>query len=174
MLRILIKGDMNTPHLSLTDLIGPAARTLLGFVTACLLAFLGDVVARALNLALGYPWSLSVHQNIQMVGVGLGAGFGAYLPWINLGRRWYVISGAVAIVLAAGVAGAYLGLLLGPGVDPTYWWGRFAMDSTVHLAAGGLSTFVATVLGLIDLKYTRSRLQSYAGPIDRGGISRAK
>ena len=161
---------MKMPQFSLTDLLAPGVRTLFGFAAACLLAFLGDVVARALNLSLGYPWPQSVHQNIQIVGAGLGAGVGAYLAWIIQGRRWYVVSGAVVVALAGGVAGAYLGLLIGPGVAPTYWWSGFASDSTIHLGGAALSIIGATVLGLIDLKYTRSRLRSFACPIDRGGF----
>jgi hypothetical protein len=144
----------------------PAIRILFGFVAAFLMAFLGDVVARVVSLSLGYPWSLAIHQNIQIVGTGFGAGAGAYVAWANLGRRWYVVSGAIMIVLAGGVGGAYVGTLLGPGVDPTYWWSRFASDPTVHLGSAALSICVATILGLIDHKHTRSRLRSFARPIE--------
>jgi hypothetical protein len=41
-------------------------------------------------------------------------------------------------VLAGGIAGAYLGSIYGPGVDPTYWWSRFATDTTIHLSAAAL------------------------------------
>jgi hypothetical protein len=128
----------------------PLGRTLAGFIAALLLAFLGDVTARVFNLAIGFPWSQSVHQNIHLIGIGVGAGIGAYLAWMSLGPRWHLILGWVMLVLAGGIAGAYLGSIYGPGVDPTYWWSRFATDTTIHLTAAALSTAVATILGLIN------------------------
>jgi ABC-type transporter Mla maintaining outer membrane lipid asymmetry permease subunit MlaE len=53
-------------------------------------------------------------------------------------------------VLAGGITGAYLASLYGPGVDPTYWWSRFATDTTIHLSAAVISTVVATILGLLS------------------------
>jgi hypothetical protein len=135
----------------------PLGRTLAGFIAALLLAFLGDVTARVFNLAIGFPWSQAVHQNIHLIGIGVGAGIGAYLAWMSLGPRWYLILGWVMLVLAGGIAGAYLGSIYGPGVDPTYWWSRFATDTTIHLSAAALSTIVATMLGLINGICTTAR-----------------
>jgi hypothetical protein len=128
----------------------PLGRTLAGFIAALLLAFLGDVTARVFNLAIGYPWSQLVHQNIHLIGIGVGAGIGAYLGWMSLGPRWYLVLGWAMLVLAGGIAGAFLASVYGPGVDPTYWWSRFATDTTIHLSAAALSTVVATILGLIN------------------------
>jgi hypothetical protein len=149
----------------------PIGRTLAGFMVALLLAFLGDVAARVFNLAIGYPWSLPVHQNIHLVGIGVAAGIGAYLSWMNLDRRWYWMLGWTALVLAGGIAGVYVGRFYGPGVDPTYWWSRFATDTTIHLSAAAVSTAVATILGLIDLVYTRADLKAKAKPIHPGDWS---
>jgi hypothetical protein len=98
----------------------PLGRKLAGFIAALLLAFLGDVTARVFNLAIGYPWSQLVHQNIHLIGIGVGAGIGAYLGWMSLGPRWHLILGWAMLVLAGGIAGAYLASIYGSGVDPTY------------------------------------------------------
>ncbi|HEU0021476.1 MAG TPA: hypothetical protein VFR55_07375 [Dehalococcoidia bacterium] len=125
-----------------------AARTLAGFTFAVLLAFGGDVSGRVFNLLLGFPWSLGVHANIHLVAIGLGAGTGAYLGWMNfsINRYWGLV--ILSIVLTASVAGVYLGRAYGPGVDPTYWWSRYAVDTTIHLAAAGSGTVAATAIGL--------------------------
>jgi hypothetical protein len=98
----------------------PLGRKLAGFIAALLLAFLGDVTARVFNLAIGYPWSQAVHQNIILIGIGVGAGIGAYLGWMSLSPRWYLLLGWAMLVLAGGIAGAYLASIYGSGVDPTY------------------------------------------------------
>ena len=141
------------------------ARTAFGLVAALLFSFLGDLLARVFNLLIGFPWDLAVHQHIQYAGIGLGAGLGAYLAWTNPQRPWYVVSGSVLLVLLGGIGGAYLGRAYGPGVDQTYWWSRFATDTTLHLGAGILSAFVATVLGLMEHRRFRSRLGRHGNPI---------
>ena len=134
-------------------------------MAALLFGLLGDIISRAFNLSIGFPWELSVHVHIQYAGIGIGAGLGAYLAWVSLQRRWYVVSGSVLLVLLGGIGGAYLGRAYGSGVDQTYWWSRFATDTTVHLGAGVLSTFVATVLGLMESRRFRSRLRDHGNPI---------
>jgi hypothetical protein len=148
-------------------LIIPLARTAFGLVAALLFSFLGDVLARVFNLLIGFPWDPTVHVHIQYAGIGIGAGLGAYLAWTNLERPWYVVSGSVLLVLLGGIGGAYLGRAYGPGVDQTYWWSRFATDTTLHLGAGILSAFVATVLGLMERRRFRSRLPDHGNPIPR-------
>ena len=165
-------GELEIPRDSLTDFLLPVARAAAGFIAAFLLAFIGDITARVFNLAIGYAWAQAVHQNIHFIGIGVGAGIGAFLGWMNLDRRWYLVLSSVVMVLAGGVAGAYLGRFSGPGVDPTYWWSRFATDTTVHLAAAALSTGIATVLGLIDLMYARCRLQPWVTPAPPAGANK--
>ena len=94
----------------------PLGRVLAGFVVGLLLAVLGGWAGLFLNLLIGYPWSLAVHQNIQMVAIGVGAGLGTYLAWFNSTLRWYWILGALVLVLTGSTIGAYLGLAYGPGV----------------------------------------------------------
>ena len=125
-----------------------ASRTLAGLIAALLLAFGGDVFGRVINLTLGFPWSQQVHLNIHLVAIGLGAGIGANLGWINFRLNRYWGSTILALVLTASVVGVYLGRAFGPGIDPTYWWSRYAVDTTIHLAAAVGGTIVATVIGL--------------------------
>ena len=134
-------------------------------MAALLYGLLGDIISRAFNLSIGFPWELSMHQHIQYAGIGIGAGLGALLAWVSLQRPWYVVSGSVLLVLLRGIGGAYLGRAYGSGVDQTYWWSRFATDTTVHLGAGVLSTLVPTVLGLMEHRRFRSRLQRHGNPI---------
>ncbi len=124
-------------------------RTVAGLAVGLLLAFVGDVAARVINLLLGFPWPFLVHQNIQVIGIGLGAGIAAYLAWANFSLRWYWIVGSLLLVLGGSTVGAYLGDIYGPGPDPTYWWSRYASDKTVYLTAaiGGLA--ISTTLGLV-------------------------
>jgi len=145
-----------------------------GFTAAFLLAFMGDIGGRVFNLGVGYAWDPAVHQNIIYISIGMGAGIGAYLGWMNLDRRWYFVLRVVLIVLAGGVAGAYLGRFYGPGVEPGWWWSRYATDSTVHLVAAALSTGIATVLGLIDQVQSRSRLQAYVKPMPPAGVTKSQ
>ena len=157
-------GELEIHPSNLNSFLVPVGRTAGGFVAALVLAVLGDITARAFNLFIGYPWAHTVHQNIHIIGIGVGAGIGAYFAWMNLDRRWYFVLRAVVIVLAGGVAGAYLGRYYGPGADSTYWWGRYATDNTIHVVAAALSTGIATTLGLVDMVYTRSRVQAYVSP----------
>ena len=70
-----------------------AGRSLAGFITALLLAFVGDLSGRVFNLLIEYPWPLEVHLNIHLVAIGAGAGIGAYLAWINLTLSRYLTLG---------------------------------------------------------------------------------
>lgn len=140
-----------------------AARGLAAFIAAVLLAFIGDLTGRVFNLLLGYPWPQAVHLNIHMVCIGVGAGFGAYLGWMNLSLSRYRALGFLSATIAAGIVGIYVGRAYGPGVDPTYWWSRFAVDPTVHLAGVVIATFTAAVIRLLQhwfqLRSTRSQRQ---------------
>ena len=100
------------------------------------------------NLLISYPWSLVVHQNIQMVAIGVGAGLGSYLAWLNSSFRWYWILGVLALVLTGSTLGAYFGRAYGPGADLSYWWGRYAVDNTIHLCAATAGISISTAIGL--------------------------
>ena len=138
-------------------------RTLLGFIFAWLLAILGGWGGMVFNLMIGYPGSLELHQNIQMTGIALGASLGAYLVWMDSTSRWYRILLNAALVFVAGAVGAYLGSAYGPGVDPTYWWSRFAVDPAIYLAAATSGLIVSTTIGLAtQIRAGAIRCWSYA------------
>ena len=129
----------------------PIGRTVSAFISGILLALLGDVAGRVFNLLIGYPWSLSTHQAINLLGIGFGAGLGAHLAWINLNERHYAMLASLLAALAGGALGAFLGRIYGPGVNTDYYWSRFAIDTTIHLTAAVCAVAVATTLGLIKL-----------------------
>jgi hypothetical protein len=128
----------------------PAGRVLAGLILGLFLGILGGWVAVIFNAMAEYPWAISVHRNIYLVGIGLGAGTGAYLAWVSLDPRRLLIAISVLLVLAGGVAGAYLGYLYGQTVDPTYLGRSYTIDNNIHLGAalGALAT--ATTVGLIS------------------------
>jgi hypothetical protein len=123
-------------------------RTLLGALFGVVLAVLGGWAGAFFNISIGYPWSLPLHQNIQMMGIATGASLGAYLAWMDSTQRWYWILVAAAAVFVGAAIGAYLGRAYGPGVDTTYWWSRYAVDNTIHLGAATGGIVVATTIGL--------------------------
>lgn len=141
--------------------IVPVGRSLAGLIAALLLAFGGDITGRVFNLLSGYPWSQEVHLHIHFVTIGAGAGLGAYLGWIDPNRSWRITAGLWILVIAVGVLGVYLGRAYSPGVDPSYWWSRFATDTTIHFSAAVSGTIVATVIGLIQQAVSVRQANSY-------------
>ena len=73
----------------------PFARTVVGFFVGVMLGICGGWVGITFNHMVGFPWSLEVHRNIYIMGIGLGGGLGAYLAWVNLGVRWYLVAGTI-------------------------------------------------------------------------------
>ena len=129
--------------------IVPFARTLAGFVMGVMFGICGGWAAITFNAMLGFPWALEVHRNIYIVGIGLGAGLGAYLGWVNMSIGRPLVVGTVLPVLAAGVAGAYLGLVYGEITDPTYLGRRYTIDNMMHWGAPLVAIIASTVLGLV-------------------------
>ena len=132
------------------SILTPLLKTAGGLVASLLLAFMGDLAARIFNLLTGFGLDPLVHQNANFVGIGMGAGVGAFLGWVNPSRPWLWIFGSLLLVLLAGIGGAYLGRGFGSGVDTSYWWGRFATDRWVYLGASTAGLLFATSLGLIS------------------------
>jgi hypothetical protein len=132
----------------------PFARTVAGLSVGVMLGIVGGWTAITFNHMIEFPWSLEVHRNIYIVGIGLGGGLGAYLGWMVLNIRWYLILGTILLVLAGGVLGAYLGLKYGEIADPTYLGRRYTIDNMMHWGAaiGGIA--VAAALGI--LHYVRN------------------
>lgn len=128
----------------------PFARTVAGAMMGLMLGIFGGWLAKILNAMLGYPWDPALHYNIEVVGIGLGGGLGAYLAWMNLEVRWFFVIGAILLVLGSGVAGAYLGQEYGKVVEPNYL-GRFAtIDNNIHFGAAVGGIVVASALGLFN------------------------
>ena len=140
---------------------GPA-RVLAGLLVGLLFAVIGDVLSRVFNLVIGFPRSVAVHLNIQVVGIGLGAGIATYLVWVNITQRWYWVFGSLLLVLSGSILGAYLGDIYGPGPNPNYWWSRTVTDKTVYLTAtiGGLliSTSIGLLRGLLAQRRSSLRI----------------
>ncbi len=135
-------------------------RTVAGFTCSVLLGAIGYVSGLVINLILGYPWDRDVHINLTMVCIGLGAGVGAYLGWISLRWSRYSAIGVLALVCAVSVAGVYVGLAYGPGIDPTYWFSRWALDPYVVVISAVMGTAAATAVGLFQQWYYLKRDQS--------------
>jgi hypothetical protein len=126
----------------------PFARTVAGLGVGVMLGIVGGWVAITFNHMIEFPWSLEVHRNIYVVGIGLGGGLGAYLGWMVLNIRWYLIAGTILLVLAGGTLGAYLGLEYGETAEPSYLGRRYTIDNMMHWGAaiGGIA--VAAALGI--------------------------
>ncbi len=143
------------------SLLIPLIRTAGGLVASLLLAFTGDLAARVFNLLTGFSLDPLVHQNAIFLGIGMGAGVGAFLGWLNPSFPRYWVFGSLLMILLAAIGGAYAGRILGQGVDTSYWWGRFATDTTIYLGASTAGLFLATSLGLISQVILASR---FPGP----------
>ena len=100
----------------------------------------------------GFPWSMEVQRNLYLIWIGIGAGVGAYCGWMTLNTRKYLIFALAILVIAGGIAGAYLGLVYGSVTEPTYLGKRYSIDSAIHFGAaiGGIVTATMT-MGLKNL-----------------------
>ncbi len=128
----------------------PVARSTAGFIVGIFLGILGGWVAVAFNAFAGYPWPLEVHRNLYLVGIGLGAGVGTYLGWMDLTSRRYMMLAFILLVLAGGVAGAYLGFLYGQRADPGILGRHYAIDNAIHFGAAIGGIILSTTLGLLN------------------------
>jgi hypothetical protein len=126
----------------------PFARTIAGLVVGVMLGICGGWAAITFNHMIEFPWSLEVHRNIYVTGIGLGGGVGAYLGWMILNIRWYLILGTILLVLAGGVMGAYLGAEYGQIADPSYLGRRYTIDNMMHWGAAFGGIAVAATLGI--------------------------
>ncbi len=127
----------------------PVARMIAGIFIGTILSFGGGVLGWTFSALIGFPWSSEVHLSIYLVGIGLGAGIGAYTGWINLGLRWYLVIATVLLVLAAGVAGSLLGYTYGLDVvEESYLGPRDTRVNVTHYGAIICASLVATAQGL--------------------------
>ena len=126
----------------------PLGRTLVGFVGGAFLAMMGGWLAQIFNSMVGYSWDPGIHANIYFVAIGLGAGMGAYIGWMNLNLRWHLIVFSALLVLLGGIAGVYIGSTYGQNIDPTYLGQRATVVNAIHWTAAISAIAVSTAIGL--------------------------
>ena len=135
----------------------PLGRTVVGFMIGVFLGILGGWAASIFNAMIGYPWASVIHLNIYFVSIGLGAGLGAYVGWMNLTTSRYLIIGSLVLVMVGGIVGSYIGLVYGQNVDPNYLGRSYAIENGLHFGAAIGAILVSTALGLFNEIKTKGR-----------------
>ena len=128
----------------------PLGRTTVGFVVGAFLGMMGGWFARIFNAMVGYSWDPGIHANIFLLGIGIGAGLGAYLGWLNLSLRWYLIVLSALVVLLGGLAGVYIGSIYGQNIDPTFLGQGASVVNMIHWGAVIGAIAVSTAIGLFN------------------------
>ncbi len=135
----------------------PLARTVTGFIIGTMLGIVGGWATVIFNAMIGYPWPIDVHLNIYYIGIGIGAGFGAYVGWMNLTVPRYLIIGSLVLVIVGGKVGSYIGLVYGQNADSSYLGRSYTVESGLHFGAATGAILVSTALGLIHEIKTHGR-----------------
>ena len=135
----------------------PLGRTLAGLMVGVFLGILGGWAALIFNAMIGYPWAVDIHLNIYFVSIGLGAGLGAYVGWMNLTAPRHLIIGSLVLVMVGGILGSYIGLVYGQNVDPNYLGRSYAIENGLHFGAATGAILVSTALGLFNEIKTKGR-----------------
>ena len=115
-----------------------------------LLGIVGGWIGVIIYAMAGFPWAIEVQRNMYLLWIGLGAGAGAYVGWMNLTSRRSLMIAFMVLVIIGGIAGAYLGFLYGQRVEDSYLGSRYTLDSAIHFGAAIGAIVTATVLGLIN------------------------
>ena len=115
-----------------------------------LLGIAGGWMAVVIYAMAGFPWTIEVQRYMYLVWIGLGAGIGSYLGWMNLTSRRSLIIAFAVLVIVGGISGAYLGFLYGQRVEASYLGRRYTLDSAIHFGAAIAAIVTATALGLIN------------------------
>ena len=127
----------------------PLGRSIAGFFLGLMLGIAGGIIGFSLYALVGYPGTREVFLSIYLGGIGLGAGLGAYLGWINLSLRWYIVALSVLLVIMGGIAGSVLGNLYGlEFIGPTYLGVRDTLVNISHFGAVFGAVIVSTIIGL--------------------------
>ena len=135
----------------------PAARSVAGYIMALILAIGGGWAVTILNAMIGYPWVGNTFFAIYIFGVGVGAGIGAYIAWINLSLRWYIVIVTIVVVLGAGVAGSTIGYVYWePLFGENYLGPRDSQINATHFWAPIGAIVMSTLLGLFFHFRTRA------------------
>ena len=128
----------------------PVARTVVGFILSTMLGIAGGWLVLIFNAMTGYPWAFGFHQNLYFVGIGAGAGVGAYIGWANFAVHPRYIVGTVLVVIVGGIVGAYLGLAYGEQAEPHLLGRRYTIENNLHLGAPIGAIIVSTAVGLVN------------------------
>ena len=128
----------------------PFGRAIAGFMAGLLLGIAGGWMAVVIYAMAGFPWTIEVQRYMYLVWIGLGAGIGSYLGWMNLTSRRSLIIAFAILVIVGGISGAYLGFLYGQRVEASYLGRRYTLDSAIHFGAAIAAIVTATALGLIN------------------------
>ncbi len=115
-----------------------------------MLGIVGGWMAVVIYAMAGFPWEIELQRNLYLVWIGLGAGIGGYLGWMNLTSRRSLLIAFVVLVVIGGIAGAYLGFRYGQSVEEGYLGRRYTLDSAIHIGAAIGAIVTATALGLIN------------------------
>ena len=128
----------------------PIARTVAGFILATMLGIGAGWFVLIFNAMVGYPWSFDFHRNLYFLGIGVGAGVGAYIGWANFAVRPPYIAGMLLLAILGGVVGAYLGLVYGEQAEPALLGRRYTLEHSLHLGAPIGGIVVSTVIGMFN------------------------
>ena len=114
-------------------------------------------MARNFNQLLGYAWDGNLHLNNYLIGIGLGAGLGAYVAWMKLTSRWYLLGASGLLAVLGRIVGTYLGAAYWQNIEATYMGHRVTIVNNSHWGAaiGGIA--VATCLGVFNDIRTEGR-----------------
>ena len=127
----------------------PMARTIASIFVGMMLGIVGGWAALTFNALVGYPWGANIHLAIYVIGIGLGAGIGAYGCWINLNPRWFIILATILLVIAAGIIGSAVGNAYWSFfTDATYMGARDTRVNVTHFGGMIGAGAVATLFGL--------------------------
>ncbi len=137
--------------------IVPVGRIIAGFFVGMMLGIVGGWAGLTFNALVGYPWNANIHLTFYLAGIGLGAGLGAYLTWMNLGMRWYLVVLTVFLVIVAGMLGSVLGNLYWDFfTDASYMGARDTRVNVTHFGAAIGAIIVSSIFGLYYQLRTRS------------------
>ncbi len=81
----------------------PFGRAIAGFMAGLLLGIVGGWIAVVIYAMAGFPWAIEIQRNMYLVWIGLGAGVGGYLGWMNLTSRRSLIIAFLVLVIIGGI-----------------------------------------------------------------------
>ncbi|MFQ6029805.1 MAG: hypothetical protein ACE5Q6_20205 [Dehalococcoidia bacterium] len=135
----------------------PVARTIAGYCIGVMLGIIGGWLAVIFINMIPNNLPNQVIGNIYLVSIGIGAGIGAYLGWMNLATRWYFIVGSIVLVLLGGIVGVYTGMEIGQNIEPSYLGRAHTIENTLHWGAPVGAIIVATIVGVFNELRTHQR-----------------